>query len=51
MNIDERDFRGVDLNLLVTFEVLMRERHVTRTAHVLGISQAAASAALGRLRR
>lgn len=51
MNIDERDFRTVDLNLLVTFEVLMRERHVTRTAHALGISQAAASAALARLRR
>ena len=51
MNIDERDFRRVDLNLLVTFEVLMRERHVTRTASVLGISQAAASAALARLRR
>lgn len=51
MSIDERDFRAVDLNLLVTFEVLMRERHVTRTAHALGISQAAASAALARLRR
>ncbi|MCM3487437.1 LysR substrate-binding domain-containing protein [Kocuria rosea] len=51
MNIDERDFRRVDLNLLVTFEVLMRERHVTHTAHALGISQAAASAALARLRR
>lgn len=51
MTIDERDFRSVDLNLLVTFEVLMRERHVTHTAHALGISQAAASAALARLRR
>jgi LysR family transcriptional activator of mexEF-oprN operon len=51
MTIDERDFRGVDLNLLVTFDVLMRERHVTRTAHVLGVSQAATSAALARLRR
>lgn len=51
MIIDERDFRSVDLNLLVTFEVLMRERHVTHTAHALGISQAAASAALARLRR
>jgi len=51
MNIDERDFRRVDLNLLITFEVLMRERHVTHAAHALGISQAAASAALARLRR
>jgi len=51
MFIDESDFRGVDLNLLVTFEVLMRERHVTHAAHALGVSQSAASAALARLRR
>lgn len=51
MNTDERDFCSVDLNLRVAFEVLLRERHVTHTAHVLGISQAAASAAPARLRR
>jgi len=43
--IDERDLRKVDLDLPVTFEGLMRERHVTRTAHVRGISRAAAGAA------
>ncbi|MGY4719889.1 LysR family transcriptional regulator [Naumannella cuiyingiana] len=43
--------RRVDLNLLVVFHVLMRERHVTRAAATLQISQGAVSAALGRLRR
>src|SRR5690349_2023291 len=51
MIINENDLRGVDLNLLVTFSVLMRERHVTRSAQALHVSQAAVSAALGRLRK
>ena len=47
---NERQFRGMDLNLLVTFLVLMRERSVSRAAAKLFIGQPAASAALARLR-
>lgn len=42
---------GLDLNLLVALRELLRERNVTRAAEQLGVSQPAASAALGRLRR
>lgn len=45
------DLRGYDLNLLVVFAVLMRERNVTRTSEHLHMSQAAVSAALSRLRK
>ncbi|WP_172801982.1 LysR family transcriptional regulator [Agrococcus carbonis] len=45
------DLRRVDLNLLVVFQVLCQERHVTRTAVKLNLSQSAVSAALARLRR
>jgi DNA-binding transcriptional LysR family regulator len=45
------DFEGFDLNLLVAFDALMAERHVTRAAVRIGISQPAMSAALARLRR
>lgn len=48
--INERQLRHVDLNLLVTFLVLMRERSVSRAAARLFIGQPAASAALARLR-
>jgi DNA-binding transcriptional LysR family regulator len=41
----------LDLNLLVTLRELIRERNVTRAAERVAISQPAASAALGRLRR
>jgi len=44
------DLHQVDLNLLVTFEVLITERHVGRAARRLGVSQSAVSHALGRLR-
>jgi DNA-binding transcriptional LysR family regulator len=50
-NIDPNDFRGVDLNLLVTFMVLMRERSVSRTAGRLYLGQPAVSGALARLRK
>jgi LysR family transcriptional regulator, nod-box dependent transcriptional activator len=43
-------FKGLDLNLLVVFDVLMETRSVTRTAERLHLSQPAASAALRRLR-
>ena len=44
------DLRRLDLNLLVTFEVLMTERNVTRAATRLGRTQSAVSHALARLR-
>ena len=46
----EIDLAGVDLNLLVVFDALLRERHVGRAARRLSLSQSATSHALGRLR-
>lgn len=43
-------FNGLDLNLLLAFQVLIEERNVTRAARRLNISQPAMSAALARLR-
>ncbi len=43
-------FKGLDLNLLVAFSVLMETRSVSRAAEKLHLSQPAMSAALGRLR-
>ncbi|RQP23174.1 LysR family transcriptional regulator [Piscinibacter terrae] len=48
--IDERDFRKLDLNLLVVFIALLRERNVTRAAQRLFVGQPALSASLKRLR-
>ena len=42
--------RNVDLNLMVTLDALLRERHVTRAGQLQGMSQPAMSAALARLR-
>jgi DNA-binding transcriptional LysR family regulator len=44
------DLAGVDLNLLVVFDALMAERHVTRAGERIGLSQPAVSASLKRLR-
>lgn len=44
------DLRRIDLNLLVALEALLDEKNVTRAAQRLGMSQPAASRALGRLR-
>ncbi|WP_245282042.1 LysR family transcriptional regulator [Rhizobium sp. LC145] len=44
------NLRGIDLNLLVALDALLEEKSVTRAAHRLGMSQPAASRALGRLR-
>jgi DNA-binding transcriptional LysR family regulator len=44
------DLDRLDLNLLRVFEALWAERHVTRAAARLGLTQSAASNALGRLR-
>lgn len=41
---------GVDMNLLVALRALLSERHVTRAARQLGLSQSATSHALSRLR-
>ncbi|BBX82655.1 LysR family transcriptional regulator [Mycolicibacterium aubagnense] len=46
----EIDLTRADLNLLVVFEALMRERHVGRAAERLSLSQSATSHALSRLR-
>ena len=46
----DRNLRGIDLNLLVVFDALMSERHVTRAAQHNGLSQPAMSKALNRLR-
>lgn len=43
-------FKGLDLNLLVAFNVVMETRSVSRAAEQLHLSQPAMSAALGRLR-
>lgn len=45
------DYLGLDLNLIVAFDALMDERHVTRAARRIGLTQPAMSAALARLRK
>lgn len=42
---------GADLNLLVVFDALMSEQHLTRAAEKIGLSQPATSNALARLRK
>jgi DNA-binding transcriptional LysR family regulator len=49
--LNETDLSRVDLNLLVLFEVVLRERHVGRAAAGLNLSPSAISHGLGRLRR
>jgi DNA-binding transcriptional LysR family regulator len=49
-NMHQVDLSAVDLNLLKLFESLVRERSVTQAGLRLGLSQPAASRALGRLR-
>jgi LysR family transcriptional regulator, mexEF-oprN operon transcriptional activator len=46
----ERNFAGIDLNLLVTFVVLMRERSTTMAGRSLALSQSAVSHSLRKLR-
>ncbi|MEZ2131317.1 MULTISPECIES: LysR family transcriptional regulator [unclassified Sinorhizobium] len=41
---------GIDLNLLVVFDALVSERHATRAAERIGLTQPAVSHALNRLR-
>src|SRR5580704_7735057 len=49
-NLNPKNFDNVNLNLLVIFAVLMRERSVTRASKILMISQPAVSHALKQLR-
>lgn len=44
------DLRRIDLNLLVVLDALLEERHVSRAAQRLAMTQPAVSHALGRLR-
>jgi DNA-binding transcriptional LysR family regulator len=50
MNARPINFRTLDLNLLKVFDVVMVERHVTRAAQRLAMTQPAVSNALRRLR-
>lgn len=50
MNIDKNDLRQIDLNLLVAFQVLVREKSVSQAAERLYLGQPAVSGALARLR-
>src|SRR5215475_495891 len=50
MTIIENDFRRLDLNLLVAFQVLVRDKSVSRAAERLFLGQPAMSGALARLR-
>ncbi|CAM5490795.1 LysR family transcriptional regulator [Eoetvoesiella caeni] len=47
---DAHDISRLDLNLLVVFDALLRERSVTRAGQTLGITQSAMSHSLARLR-
>ncbi|GGA85584.1 LysR family transcriptional regulator [Brucella endophytica] len=49
-DINKTKDRGVDLNLLTVFQALMSEMNATKAAARLGVSQAAVSASLRRLR-
>jgi LysR family transcriptional regulator, mexEF-oprN operon transcriptional activator len=48
--VNEKNFKNVNLNLLVVFAVLMRECSITRAAKTLVLSQPAVSNSLKRLR-
>ncbi|MEM1198927.1 MAG: LysR family transcriptional regulator [Pseudomonadota bacterium] len=48
--MSEVNLSKIDLNLLVALEVLLEERHVSKSAARLGLSQPAMSRTLGRLR-
>lgn len=50
MHMYEKNLMKVDMNLLVTFMVVFRERNVSRAAERLSVGQPAVSASLVRLR-
>jgi len=45
------NFKGLDLNLLITLDVLLAEHNVTRAAQRLNLSQPSISVQLGKLRK
>lgn len=49
-NMRQANLSGVDLNLLVAFDAMLRTRSVTAAAREIGLSQPAMSRALGRIR-
>jgi DNA-binding transcriptional LysR family regulator len=49
--LNEIDLAAADLNLLVLFETVMRQRHVRRAAEAMHLSPSAVSHGLSRLRR
>jgi DNA-binding transcriptional LysR family regulator len=50
MHAPHDDLASIDLNLVLALDALLAERHVTRAAARLGVTQSAASHALARLR-
>ncbi|WNJ91566.1 LysR family transcriptional regulator [Bosea sp. 685] len=48
--IAQMNLAAIDLNLLVAFEALLEERHVTRAGQRIGLAQPSMSSALSRLR-
>ncbi len=50
IDMNELHVSAIDLNLLPVLDALLRERHVTRAAKRIGLSQSAMSHALARLR-
>jgi DNA-binding transcriptional LysR family regulator len=50
MKIDERKFLGTNLNLLLVFMVVYRERSLSKAAECLRVQQPAISGSLMRLR-
>ena len=50
MNTPSADLAALDLNLLVVFDAILAERHISRAGRRLGKSQPAVSGALSRLR-
>src|SRR4051812_4402235 len=51
MHMVHSPLAALDLNLMVVLQALLAERNVTRAARRVGLSQSAASHALGRLRQ
>lgn len=45
------NIKDIDLNLLVVFQEIFQERHISKVAHHLNLSQSAVSNALARLRK
>jgi DNA-binding transcriptional LysR family regulator len=50
MNMRPSELATLDLNLLVVFDAVWSERHISRAGRRLGRSQPAVSGALSRLR-